>query len=92
MAQILLAWTLPLKRQMGVLFFVGARPGSPMLLLRKLPYTCVLHQFSLQRRSDVFIIWARCKWDGKVRGFILEKVCPYFWFKWHCGSDDLIHL
>ncbi|KAI0302353.1 acyl-CoA dehydrogenase NM domain-like protein [Multifurca ochricompacta] len=22
---------------------------------------------------DIFIIWARCKWDGKVRGFILEK-------------------
>lgn len=24
--------------------------------------------------ADVFVIWARCKWDGKVRGFILEKV------------------
>ncbi|KAN0125649.1 Acyl-CoA dehydrogenase/oxidase, N-terminal and middle domain containing protein [Russula decolorans] len=23
--------------------------------------------------ADVLIIWARCKWDGKVRGFILEK-------------------
>ncbi|KAJ3514752.1 hypothetical protein NLJ89_g2189 [Agrocybe chaxingu] len=23
--------------------------------------------------ADVFIIWARCKWDGKVRGFILDK-------------------
>ncbi|KZO98095.1 putative glutaryl-CoA dehydrogenase [Calocera viscosa TUFC12733] len=23
--------------------------------------------------SDVFIIWARCKWDNKIRGFILEK-------------------
>ncbi|KAH9953841.1 acyl-CoA dehydrogenase/oxidase [Russula dissimulans] len=23
--------------------------------------------------ADVFIVWARCKWDGKVRGFILEK-------------------
>ncbi|EGO00849.1 hypothetical protein SERLA73DRAFT_178810 [Serpula lacrymans var. lacrymans S7.3] len=23
--------------------------------------------------ADVFIIWARCKWDEKVRGFILEK-------------------
>lgn len=23
--------------------------------------------------ADVFIIWARCKWDDKVRGFILEK-------------------
>ncbi|TCD64027.1 hypothetical protein EIP91_004661 [Steccherinum ochraceum] len=23
--------------------------------------------------ADVFIVWARCKWDDKVRGFILEK-------------------
>ncbi|KAI0035469.1 acyl-CoA dehydrogenase NM domain-like protein [Vararia minispora EC-137] len=23
--------------------------------------------------ADVFIVWARCKWDGKVRGFVLEK-------------------
>ncbi|GAA97300.1 uncharacterized protein L969DRAFT_84269 [Mixia osmundae IAM 14324] len=23
--------------------------------------------------ADVFIIWAKCKWDGKIRGFILEK-------------------
>ncbi|KAH8828362.1 acyl-CoA dehydrogenase domain-containing protein [Flagelloscypha sp. PMI_526] len=23
--------------------------------------------------ADVFIIWARCKWDGKVRGFVLDK-------------------
>jgi glutaryl-CoA dehydrogenase len=33
---------------------------------------------SLLRCSDVFIIWARCKWDGKVRGFILEKACRRF--------------
>ena len=44
-----------------------------MLLLRKLPYLCLLQRLSLQHRSDVFIIWARCKWDGKVRGFILDK-------------------
>ena len=23
--------------------------------------------------SDIFVVWARCKWDNKVRGFILEK-------------------
>lgn len=23
---------------------------------------------------DVFIVWTKCKWDGKIRGFILEKV------------------
>lgn len=25
---------------------------------------------------DLFIIWARCKWDSKVRGFLIEKVSP----------------
>lgn len=23
--------------------------------------------------ADLFVIWARCQWDGKVRGFLLEK-------------------
>ncbi|EPQ28355.1 uncharacterized protein PFL1_04182 [Pseudozyma flocculosa PF-1] len=23
--------------------------------------------------ADVFVIWAKCKWDNKVRGFVLEK-------------------
>lgn len=23
---------------------------------------------------DVFVIWARCKWDDQVRGFLIEKV------------------
>ncbi|KAH6913917.1 acyl-CoA dehydrogenase domain-containing protein [Coprinopsis sp. MPI-PUGE-AT-0042] len=23
--------------------------------------------------ADVFVVWARCKWDNRVRGFILEK-------------------
>jgi glutaryl-CoA dehydrogenase len=23
--------------------------------------------------SDIFVVWARCKWDDKVRGFVLEK-------------------
>ncbi|KAJ7821145.1 acyl-CoA dehydrogenase NM domain-like protein [Mycena olivaceomarginata] len=23
--------------------------------------------------ADVFVIWATCKWDGKIRGFLLEK-------------------
>jgi glutaryl-CoA dehydrogenase len=26
--------------------------------------------------ADICIIWAKCKWDGKIRGFILEKVTP----------------
>ncbi|KAH8075995.1 acyl-CoA dehydrogenase NM domain-like protein [Cristinia sonorae] len=23
--------------------------------------------------ADLFVVWARCKWDGKIRGFLLEK-------------------
>ncbi|KAM6502528.1 acyl-CoA dehydrogenase domain containing protein [Amanita muscaria] len=23
--------------------------------------------------ADIFVVWAKCKWDGKIRGFILEK-------------------
>ncbi|KAG8901966.1 hypothetical protein FRB99_004984 [Tulasnella sp. 403] len=23
--------------------------------------------------ADLFLVWARCKWDGRVRGFLLEK-------------------
>ncbi|KAJ7782668.1 acyl-CoA dehydrogenase NM domain-like protein [Mycena metata] len=23
--------------------------------------------------ADVFVIWANCRWDGKIRGFLLEK-------------------
>ncbi|KAG2055574.1 acyl-CoA dehydrogenase domain-containing protein, partial [Suillus hirtellus] len=28
--------------------------------------------------ADIFVIWARCKWDGKVRGFLLEKASILF--------------
>lgn len=24
--------------------------------------------------ADVFVVWAKCKWDGKIRGFVLDKV------------------
>ncbi|KDE08730.1 glutaryl-CoA dehydrogenase [Microbotryum lychnidis-dioicae p1A1 Lamole] len=23
--------------------------------------------------ADVFVVWAKCKWDGKIRGFVMEK-------------------
>ncbi|KDQ50843.1 hypothetical protein JAAARDRAFT_41625 [Jaapia argillacea MUCL 33604] len=26
--------------------------------------------------ADLFVVWARCKWDGKVRGFLLENGTP----------------
>jgi glutaryl-CoA dehydrogenase len=24
--------------------------------------------------ADICVVWAKCKWDGKIRGFLLEKV------------------
>lgn len=24
--------------------------------------------------ADVFVVWAKCQWDGKIRGFVLDKV------------------
>jgi glutaryl-CoA dehydrogenase len=27
--------------------------------------------------ADICVVWAKCKWDGRIRGFILEKV-PIF--------------
>lgn len=34
----------------------------------------------LGRRTDkigsgLFVVWARCVWDKKIRGFLIEKVC-----------------
>lgn len=26
--------------------------------------------------ADVFVVWAKCKWDGKIRGFVMDKVRP----------------
>lgn len=23
--------------------------------------------------ADVFVVWAKCAWDGKIRGFVLDK-------------------
>lgn len=23
--------------------------------------------------ADVFVVWAKCEWDGKIRGFVMEK-------------------
>jgi hypothetical protein len=25
-------------------------------------------------RSGLFVVWARCLWDKKIRGFLIEKV------------------
>src|SRR5260221_2476207 len=61
-------------------FLTEARHGLPMLLSRKLLAIRLVRFLSLPRYSDVFVIWARCKWDGKVRGFILEKACRRFHF------------
>lgn len=28
--------------------------------------------------ADVFVVWAKCQWDGKIRGFVLDKVRSLF--------------
>jgi hypothetical protein len=48
MAQTLLAWPLLLKRQMVVILLMGARPGSLMLLSRKLLVIYLLHELSFE--------------------------------------------
>lgn len=65
---------------MEVLSLMEVRHGYPMHRLREF---CSKsngrdeHDIHLLSR-DVFIIWARCKWDNRVRGFILEKVRHLF--------------
>lgn len=36
-----------------------------------------LSRITLSPVADIFVVWARCSEDGKIRGFILEKVCCY---------------
>jgi len=36
-----------------------------------------LSRITLAPVADIFVVWARCSEDGKIRGFILEKVCSY---------------
>lgn len=36
------------------------------------PLFCVTPERPICR--DLFVIWARCKWDAKIRGFLIEKV------------------
>jgi len=31
--------------------------------------------------ADVFVVWAKCKWDGKIRGFVMEKVSVPFLYE-----------
>ncbi|KAH8917654.1 acyl-CoA dehydrogenase NM domain-like protein [Atractiella rhizophila] len=28
---------------------------------------------TMSPNADIFIVWAKCEWDGKIRGFIVEK-------------------
>jgi hypothetical protein len=51
-----------------------ARLGLPTLLMRESHH--FLYEFFAQRFQGCFIVWARCKWDNRVRGFILDKVIP----------------
>ena len=58
---------------MEVISLMEAKHGLPMPHSRAFTrylFSSVL----LTMYRDVFIVWAKCKWDGKIRGFILEKV------------------
>jgi hypothetical protein len=58
---------------MGVISSMEVRHGLPTLHSRE--FTRYLFAWPrLTMFSDVFIVWAKCKWDGKIRGFVLEKV------------------
>src|SRR6266481_4931987 len=61
---------------------MGVKPGLATPPWRKYgfdPINCAVRRrlSDLPRlsNSDLFVVWARCKWDDKVRGFLLEKVC-----------------
>jgi glutaryl-CoA dehydrogenase len=57
--------------------WISNAPFAYVCPLALLLFTLLTINFLLCR--DVFVIWARCKWDNKVRGFILEKVGLLFY-------------
>ncbi|SGY68184.1 BQ5605_C004g02862 [Microbotryum silenes-dioicae] len=40
--------------------------------------------------ADVFVVWAKCKWDGKIRGFVMEKVRAFL--QVHFAKADCEYL
>lgn len=73
-----LAWRQLLKKLMAALSSMEARLGYQMHLSRRSPCSISMIPLICWRNSDIFVIWARCKWDGKVRGFLLEKASILF--------------
>ena len=67
-------WRQRAKKLMVVLSLMEAKLGSQMHLWRMFQYNLPWSPLTCEGASDIFIVWARCKWDGKVRGFVLEKV------------------
>ena len=43
-----------------------------MYILNKCIYLCL--RITNSPIADVFVVWGKCAEDGKIRGFILEKV------------------
>jgi hypothetical protein len=70
---------------MAALLSTGVRHGSRIAPLRDYIFFRYFHSMTetierfLTPRiyfllfRDLFVVWARCKWDNKVRGFLLEK-------------------
>ena len=58
---------------MVVILSMAARHGLQTHLPRRI--SSYLHRQVINQLSrDVFVVWAKCRWDGKIRGFLLEKV------------------
>ena len=68
-------WRLRRTRpQKGAMCSTAAKPGSRIVPSRTTsPVPPAYFSSDRSYHRDVFIVWARCKWDGRVRGFILEK-------------------
>ena len=72
-AQIRQVWRRLPRKLTGAISSMEAKHGLPTPHLRECPWRVSICA-RLIMCSDVFIVWAKCKWDGKIRGFILEKV------------------
>lgn len=55
----------------------GSGASSPSLWSRLAHpsdhFADLCHSDSNSPVADVFVVWAKCKWDGKIRGFVMEK-------------------
>ena len=69
----LLEWKRPPNRTETPSSFAAAKRGSLMHRFRGSPLSITPISGLMALFNDIFVVWARCEWDGKVRGFVLEK-------------------